>query len=102
MAPTQEDKDAAVIRLAAELGGSVNARAALRVLERLNEAESSKPVQVVEVTGSELSGLLRLLRSELRESGGAVHTFRVSVQGGGVMFKFNEGGWTHVFGTSGR
>ena len=57
-------------------------------------------MNVVEITGSELSELLRHLRSELRESDTAIHTLRVAldVNGAMVMVKFNEGMWSVPFG----
>lgn len=54
--------------------------------------------QIVEVTGTELSELLRVLRSELRESRAAIHTVRVAVDADRVMVKFNEGTWSRAYG----
>ena len=57
-------------------------------------------MEIITVEGTELSELLRTLRSELREDHDAIHTMRVSVQGGRVMFKVNEGAWTAGYGTT--
>jgi hypothetical protein len=56
-------------------------------------------MQIVTVTGTELSELLRTLRSALRtdQNRDAIHTLQVAVYTDGIRFKFNEGAWSRGY-----
>lgn len=55
-------------------------------------------MDIVEITGAELSELLRILRRVVAERDRAVHTVRVAVDGDGFKLKVNEGTWTSGYG----
>jgi hypothetical protein len=55
-------------------------------------------MDIVEITGTELSELLRELRAIVREREGAVRTLRVAIDVDCVKFKVNGGIWSPGYG----